>query len=102
MRSSATLVERAFGLARSGRFRNVEGIVRQLGREGYVDAADELDRGLLRRQLTNEIKLANAPVSIEARLEAEARLAAGEARVDICRFVPTMLRLPARTGLEPV
>jgi hypothetical protein len=51
-RSSATTVERAYELARSGECAGVDAIRRALAREGYVDAPQQLSAPTLRRSLT--------------------------------------------------
>jgi len=54
------LVERAFELARSGRFRLVEEIERTLGQEGYPKGSPHWNSGSLRKQLRDACRKAGA------------------------------------------
>lgn len=59
------LVERAFELARSGRFRQIEDIERVLSKEGYPKASPHWNSGTLRKQLREACrKAAEAPGSV--------------------------------------
>jgi hypothetical protein len=51
-----TTMERAFHLARSGRFTTLTGVVATLDREGY--SASQIQGPLLKRQITGLIKTA--------------------------------------------
>jgi len=54
------LVERAFELARSGRFKQVEDIERVLSKEGYPKASPHWNSGTLRKQLRDACRKASA------------------------------------------
>lgn len=58
MDQTKTALERAFELARSGRFATVSDIKRAISQEGY--AVSQLDGGALGRQLSQIIKTARA------------------------------------------
>lgn len=51
-------VERAFELARSGRTRSIDDLIRSLNKEGHGGAALHLAGTGIRKQLRNEIKAA--------------------------------------------
>jgi hypothetical protein len=51
-----TTMERAFHLARSGRFSTLDDVITSLNREGY--SASQIQGPLLKRQLTGLIKAA--------------------------------------------
>jgi hypothetical protein len=56
MQQRMTTMERAFHLARSGRFTTLNEIMKSLRPEGY--SADQIEGPLLKRQLTNLIEAA--------------------------------------------
>jgi hypothetical protein len=58
MNHRATVLERAFELARSGRPRRTQDIVAALSREGY--ATEQIEGPVLKRQLLNLIKAARS------------------------------------------
>ena len=58
MSNRATVVERAFELAKSGQARQVQDIVTLLRREGY--STEQIQGQALRRQLLNLIKAARS------------------------------------------
>lgn len=60
MDSSKTALERAFDLARSGKYHNLTEIKQALTSEGYY--ANQLDGPALRRQISGLIKDARAAV----------------------------------------
>jgi hypothetical protein len=53
-----TVIERAFDLARSGKFTSITEVITTLNREGY--SAAQIEGPLLRRQLTHLIKAAGS------------------------------------------
>lgn len=64
MDPSRTAVERAFELARSGRFNRPSEIVQAISKEGYT--ASQLEGPSLRRQLSALIKQAREPATGES------------------------------------
>jgi hypothetical protein len=56
MHQRMTTMERAFHLARSGRFSRLDDVITSLNREGY--SASQIQGPLLKRQLTGLIKAA--------------------------------------------
>ena len=56
MQADKTAIERAFDLARSSKFKNVEGVKSALSREGYF--TDRIAGPVLMRQLRDAMKAA--------------------------------------------
>lgn len=59
MDTNKTTLERAFELARSGRYHGISELKRAISAEGYT--ASQLDGPSLRRQLNDLMKAANQP-----------------------------------------
>ncbi len=64
MHQRMTITERAFHLARSGRFTRLADVLTTLDRDGY--SASQIQGPLLRRQLTDLIKAARLDPVLEA------------------------------------